>query len=746
MTTNQRNFRVRNGLTIDGATSGSSSFANPATGTDVSYTLPTGLPAVSGYALVSDTSGNMSWSAASGATYTIDASTTTGGANLNLVGSDATTDTVAYLGSGATTVTRTDANTITVSSTDTNTTYTQNASATTGGANLNLVGSDATTDTVTFQSGTNITVAQVDANTINISSSGITPTDVQQVFAEVRNQEGSTITIGQVVYLFGATGNNPTVKLADNGGDATSAKSLGLVYDASINNGAQGLVITQGLITGVNTASFAEGDSLYLGSTPGSVTNVKPYAPEHLVYIGVVVKSNVSAGEIFVRVQNGYELDELHDVDLITNPPTNNQVLTYVAATDLWTAQNTQNIFNQSLNTTNNVEFNKVEVDTTLQWSGSTSGSITMAAPAIAGTQAYILPTAYPTTSGWALVSDTAGNMSWAAGANPFDQNLNTTDSVQFSGLSVVNGAGAFSTGVGVSVTLSSDNITVGDGTSATNGFTINGGTTSAYTYIDNASNSYNIGVNGITDLWKFNNDLTTSFPNFTFPAADGTNGQVLETNGTGTLSWVTPSAGGGGLPMPPSSSNATNNYSLCPGNLSIASLGSQQTIAAQSVIYTPFYVSAPITLSEVAISVSTAATLASCNAMIYISEVDISSATGWQPTANLSGGYLGEITNITTTGLKTITGLSTVLPAGAYLMVVQFSNFTGTLQIRGPASQCIIGSGYAFNNADQTAYNWRRTGVTYTSGTPAAVANWSQWGGAPAGISNFVLCKWSVN
>jgi len=597
-------------LTLNGSTSGTVTLSSPAIAGTQAYVLPDAYPGVNGYVLSSTTGGTMSWVAnpdtnttytidatattggadfnlvgsdsttdtikfaegtgmsivrtdantitfantSPGTTYTVDATATTGGANLNLVGSDSTTDTVAYLGSGATTVTRTDANTITVSSTDTNTTYTQNASATTGGANLNLVGSDSTTDTVTFQSGTNITVAQVDANTINISSSGITPTDVQQVFAEVRNQEGSTITIGQVVYLFGATGNNPTVKLADNSGDATSAKSLGLVYDASINNGAQGLVITQGLITGVNTLAFAEGDALYLGSTPGSVTNVKPYAPEHLVYIGVVVKSNVSAGEIFVRVQNGYELAEIHDVDLITNPPTNNQVLTYVAATQLWTAQDTQNIFDQDLNTTDNVSFNKVTTDTSIQWNGSTSGSITMTAPAVAGTQAYILPDAYPGTSGWALVSDTSGNMSWAAGANPFDQSLNTTDSVQFAGVSVVNGAGAFSTGVGVSVTLNSPNIAVGDGIGPTNGFTVNGGIGhGAYIYLDNADDSLNIGINGTTNLWKFNDDLTTDFPNYKFPAADGTNGQVPTTNGSGVITWQTPSGGSSTTDFTPS-------------------------------------------------------------------------------------------------------------------------------------------------------------------------------------------------
>ena len=66
-------------------------------------------------------------------TYSVSASTTTGGAKLDLsdTNSPATVDSVSFLGSGATTVTRTDADTITISST--NTTYT---AGTNGGLSL----------------------------------------------------------------------------------------------------------------------------------------------------------------------------------------------------------------------------------------------------------------------------------------------------------------------------------------------------------------------------------------------------------------------------------------------------------------------------------------------------------------------------------------------------------------------------------------------------------------------------------
>lgn len=45
---------------------------------------------------------------------------------------------------------------------------------------------------------------------------------------------------------------------------------------------------------------------------------------------------------------------------------------------------------------------------------------------------------------------------------------------------------------------------------------------------------------------WVFKENGTTQFPSYTFPATDGTNGQVLATNGSGVLTWTTISGGGG--------------------------------------------------------------------------------------------------------------------------------------------------------------------------------------------------------
>ena len=55
---------------------------------------------------------------------------------------------------------------------------------------------------------------------------------------------------------------------------------------------------------------------------------------------------------------------------------------------------------------------------------------------------------------------------------------------------------------------------------------------------------------------WVFKENGTTRFPGFTFPATDGTSGQVLATNGSGTLAWTTISGGGGGTDISTASIN----------------------------------------------------------------------------------------------------------------------------------------------------------------------------------------------
>lgn len=166
---------------------------------------------------------------------------------------------------------------------------------------------------------------------------GTTP---NSLIAYVTNADSVTITKGEPVYAFGGQGDRMTVKKAFNTSDPTSAQTVGLVLSTSIGVNQKGFIMMQGLLTDLSilpTTTWTDGDPVYLGATAGSITNIKPSAPNHLVYLGVVTTANNgSAGRMYVRVQNGYEVDELHDVSINNSTLADDQVLTYEASTQLW--------------------------------------------------------------------------------------------------------------------------------------------------------------------------------------------------------------------------------------------------------------------------------------------------------------------------------------------------------------------------------------------------------------------------
>jgi len=140
---------------------------------------------------------------------------------------------------------------------------------------------------------------------------------------------------GQAVYISGANGTNQLASLASNATEGTSSKTLGLASQNFAINGI-GQIITEGLLGGLNTSTATAGDPVWLGVSGNLIYGLtnKPVAPAHLVYIGVVTRVNSSNGEIYVKIQNGFELREIHDVLLISEA--NNQGLFYESATSLW--------------------------------------------------------------------------------------------------------------------------------------------------------------------------------------------------------------------------------------------------------------------------------------------------------------------------------------------------------------------------------------------------------------------------
>lgn len=251
----------------------------------------------------------------------------------------------------------------------------------------------------------------------------------------VTNDDSVTLTKGMVVYAFGGTGDRMTVKRASNLGDATSAQTVGLVLSTSIAANQKGLIMMQGLLDGLGIVKpvngWLDGDPVYLGDTPGTITRIKPYAPKHLVYLGVVTTASPgSAGRMYVKVQNGYELDELHNVQ--AQSPSLNDTLYYdnTVSPAQWKTASVNSLVSSNLKTGS---------------FGVTVDGVTGVVQV--GNIGYVVMPYAGTITGWSITSNVAGTVSFditkASGAIP-------TISIITSGYPTISGINfATSTSVG---------------------------------------------------------------------------------------------------------------------------------------------------------------------------------------------------------------------------------------------------------------------------------------------------------
>jgi len=146
----------------------------------------------------------------------------------------------------------------------------------------------------------------------------------------------------QAVRVSGATGQRLSVQLAQGDADLNSADTIGLVTETIATN-QEGFIITMGQLENINTTgslqseTWADGDVLYLSPTvAGRLTNIKPTgATGHIVVIGYVEYAHANNGKIYVKIMNGWELDELHNV-FIDNTLANEDFLQYESSSDLW--------------------------------------------------------------------------------------------------------------------------------------------------------------------------------------------------------------------------------------------------------------------------------------------------------------------------------------------------------------------------------------------------------------------------
>lgn len=247
----------------------------------------------------------------------------------------------------------------------------------------------------------------------------------RSLFSVVRNETGALLPKGTVVYISGASGNKPLVQKAIASTEAGSSKTFAILSQ-DIPNNQNGNAITVGELTKMDTFGYAEGTGIWLSpTTAGGWTTTKPHAPNHAVFLGNIIRAHQTQGVIEVRIQNGYELDELHDVAVLDR--INNDILVYESSTSLWKGKTISEILGYTP-----LQPSDLAPYLLSQTAASTYYPLT-------NPSNYITASAL---SGYATESWVASQGYLTAPYNPFDQSLNKADYVQFNNVSVGTGAG----------------------------------------------------------------------------------------------------------------------------------------------------------------------------------------------------------------------------------------------------------------------------------------------------------------
>lgn len=165
-----------------------------------------------------------------------------------------------------------------------------------------------TVDKLSFQLSPTITPAEGDIfwddtdKTLCAKLDG--PSTVLQIGQEqhlrATNKSGSDIANAKVVYIDGAQGSRPTIKLAKADADATS-HAIGMTTEA-IDNNLTGYVTTMGLVRGADTSAWVAGTTLYLSAaSAGELTSTSPSFPSYAIKVACVIFQDATDGILLVH-------------------------------------------------------------------------------------------------------------------------------------------------------------------------------------------------------------------------------------------------------------------------------------------------------------------------------------------------------------------------------------------------------------------------------------------------------------
>jgi hypothetical protein len=254
----------------------------------------------------------------------------------------------------------------------------------------------------------------------------------QENWTRVSNRTGATILNGTVVRLKGAHGDVPEVELAQSilvSGSVNLQNQILGVATHDIEDNSKGYITTQGLVRGLNTNAFNDGDTLFVGTgSAGILQNTAPAAPYEIIPVGVCVKASPgTSGIIYVAVQEPIDFSDLSSA-LVEGAYTYGDIWVYTPTGSVGVWKHTKQLSGSysitgSLTISGSSTFRNIgpaifsgSVTGTSGFTGSLQGTSSWASNSISSS--YALSSSYSISSSYALSASLSVSSSRAVSAS----------------------------------------------------------------------------------------------------------------------------------------------------------------------------------------------------------------------------------------------------------------------------------------------------------------------------------------
>jgi hypothetical protein len=242
----------------------------------------------------------------------------------------------------------------------------------------------------------------------------------QENWTRVSNRTGATILNGTVVRLKGAHGDVPEVELAQSllvSGSVNLQNQILGVATHNIEDNSKGFITTQGLVRGLNTNAFNDGDTLFVGTgSAGILQNTAPAAPYEIIPVGVCVKASPgTSGIIYVAVQEPIDFSDLSSA-LVEGTYTYGDIWVYTPTGSVGVWKHTKQLSGSysitgSLTISGSSTFRNIGPAI---FSGSVTGTSGFTG-SLAGTSSFAISSSRAVSSSYSLSSSYATNANYAS-------------------------------------------------------------------------------------------------------------------------------------------------------------------------------------------------------------------------------------------------------------------------------------------------------------------------------------------